>query len=77
MKGYDYKFKFIPSDTEASPRYYSYHRLLEIFEMGDAIVHGRPMSSGGAPQALSLRTVLESKLGDTKVEVYFNGSQVF
>ena len=52
-----------------------YHALLELLEMQDEIVHGKPLSAGGAPQVATLCSILSKQFDGVKA--YYNGNQIF
>jgi hypothetical protein len=54
-----------------------YQAMVSRLDMGDEVVHGAPLSSGGAPQALTLMTLLQKAMPEVKVEVWMDGNQIF
>lgn len=52
-----------------------YYALLEMLEMKDEVVHGQPLSAGGAPQVATLCSILSKQFDGVKA--YHNGNQIF
>ena len=74
--GFDYTFKIDFADGTRKEA--SYQSIIKSLEIEDVEAHGKPLSEGGAPQALSVAKLLVRVWDDaSKVEVYFNGSQIF
>ena len=62
-------------EIELSGKRIGYQKLVSLLEMEDEIVHGKPLSAGGAPQVATLCRILKSQYDGVKA--YFNGSQIF
>jgi hypothetical protein len=74
MKGYDYRFRLIGNKGTKD---FAYSALIDLFDLKGMELSGRPIEQGGAPQALALKGLIEKAMKGLKVEVYFNGAQVF
>lgn len=60
---------------EISGKRIGYQKLIKALDMQDEIVHGRPLSDGGAPQVATLCNILSKQYDGVKA--YFNGNQIF
>jgi hypothetical protein len=71
---FNYTLKFIEGEKTNEV---GYQFLIKKLEIADEICHGQPMSAGGAPQAMSLKGMLEKIYPTVTVQVWFQGNQVF
>ena len=55
----------------------SYQTMIRRLDIENEIVHGRPLTAGGAPQALTVKGLIEKAWPDVEVGVWFQGSQIF
>ena len=67
-------FRFI---SEGKTSEVPYQTMIRKLEIQDEVVHGKPLTSGGAPQALTVKGVIEKAWPTVKVEVWFQGAQIF
>lgn len=75
MPVYNYEFRL--DDGNGKTRTLGYQFLIREFGIEKEILHGRPMSDGGTPQALSLKGLIEKAYDGVSVEVWFQGNQIF
>lgn len=74
MNGYDYRFRLIGNKGAKD---FGYQQLIDLFELKGEKLAGRPIEQGGAPQAIALKGLIEKASPGLRVEVYFNGNQLF
>ncbi len=73
--GYNYEFHLKHEDGRTNKLGYQF--LIDKLGIADTECHGQPMSAGGAPQAMSLKGIIERVYEGVSVEVWFNGGQIF
>jgi len=72
---FDYTLRVTSEGHE--PNEFGYQFIIRKLEIEKEIVHGAPLSEGGAPQALAVKGILEKGWPGVSVAVYHNGSQIF
>lgn len=72
---FDYTMKVTSEGHE--PNEFGYQFIIRKLEIEDEVVHGQPLSEGGAPQALMVKNLLEKAYPGTSIAVYHEGSQLF
>lgn len=70
---YDYTLKITKGDKVKAIGYQAFLKLVGI---ENEIVHGAPLSEGGAPQAQTVAVLAKDAFKADSVTVYFNGSAI-
>lgn len=70
---FDYTLKLINGSKSAT---IGYQEVLKKLDIENEIYQGRPLTNGGTPQALFVKSLFEKMTPGLKVEVYFNGNLI-
>ncbi len=54
-----------------------YQTMIRRLNIETESAHGRPLTDGGAPQALTVKGLIEKFWPDVTVTVWLNGNQIF
>jgi len=73
---FDYELHL--EDEDGNQKVWSYQTLIRHLGISDVETHGgRKMSEGGAPQALTVKGLIEKAQPTITCTVVFNGSPIF
>jgi hypothetical protein len=73
--GFDYTFRIKFDDGKT--RELTYQKLIKLLGIARETCHGRPLTAGGTPQALTVKGIIEREATIDSVEVWHGGSQLF
>jgi hypothetical protein len=72
---YDYELRFF-NEKGDMVKSMSYQKMISALGIGNEIVHGAPLSQGGTPQVATISNMICKQMKLSRVEVFFNGSQI-
>lgn len=72
--GFNYVFKLTMPD--GAVREITYQDLIVALGIADEESHGRPLTAGGVPQAVTVRSLVLRATDAVEVDVYHNGNQI-